>query len=49
MTAPPVRCDVVQWRFLGVSLAGWNGVLSAAMIALSLASLRRKRGSRRFG
>lgn len=49
MTAPPVRCDVVQWRFLGVSLAGWNVVLSMAMIALALASLRRRRGGRRFG
>ncbi|WP_340108440.1 disulfide bond formation protein B [Pikeienuella sp. HZG-20] len=29
--APLVRCDEVAWSFLGVSMAGWNGVLSAAL------------------
>lgn len=28
MSAPIIRCDVVQWRFLGVSMAGWNAILS---------------------
>ena len=49
LETPPIRCDVVQWRFIGVSLAGWNAVLSAAMIALCGASLRRRRGTRKFG
>lgn len=36
--APLVRCDEVAWSFLGVSMAGWNGILStlfgfAALIA----------------
>jgi disulfide bond formation protein DsbB len=26
--APLVRCDEVQFRFLGISLAGWNAILS---------------------
>jgi len=26
--APLVRCDEVQFRFLGVSMAGWNAILS---------------------
>ena len=43
--APLVRCDEVQFRFLGVSMAGWNAILSlsgaAAILILSL------RGSRR--
>jgi disulfide bond formation protein DsbB len=26
--APLVRCDQVQWSFLGISMAGWNAVLS---------------------
>jgi disulfide bond formation protein DsbB len=26
--APLVRCDQVQFRFLGVSMAGWNAILS---------------------
>jgi len=43
--APLVRCDQVQWSFLGVSMAGWNAILSlggAALIALLTV-----RGSRR--
>lgn len=26
--APLVRCDQVQWSLLGVSMAGWNAILS---------------------
>ena len=26
--APIVRCDEVQFRFLGISMAGWNAILS---------------------
>jgi disulfide bond formation protein DsbB len=26
--APLVRCDEVQFRFLGISMAGWNAILS---------------------
>ena len=36
MDAPLVRCDQVQFSFLGISMAGWNAVLSlggAAVIA----------------
>jgi len=40
--APLVRCDEVQFRFLGISLAGWNAILSlggaAAIVALALRS-----------
>ena len=28
MKAPMIRCDVAQWTLAGVSLAGWNAVLS---------------------
>ena len=34
--APLVRCDQVQFEFLGISMAGWNAILSlggAALIA----------------
>ena len=30
MNAPLVRCDVAPWSLLGISLAGWNFVLSGA-------------------
>jgi disulfide bond formation protein DsbB len=28
MATPLVRCDQVQWAFLGISMAGWNAILS---------------------
>lgn len=34
---PLIRCDQVQWSFLGISMAGWNATLSlggAALIVL---------------
>ena len=34
--APLVRCDEVQFRFLGLSLAGWNAILSLGGAALIL-------------
>ena len=30
-----VPCDVVQWRFLGISLAGYNALISLLMAALA--------------
>lgn len=30
MSAPLVRCDEVAFRFLGVSMAGWNAIVSLA-------------------
>jgi disulfide bond formation protein DsbB len=34
--APMVRCDEVQFRFLGISMAGWNAILSLGGAALIL-------------
>ncbi len=31
-----VRCDEVQWRFLGLSLAGYNVLISLAMAAIAV-------------
>ena len=44
MAAPLVRCDEVQFSFLGISMAGWNAILSigSALVILWL-SLRRPR------
>ena len=30
------RCDEASWRFLGISLAGYNAVISAALAAVAL-------------
>ena len=43
--APLVRCDEVQFRFLGITLAGWNAILSLGGAALILLmTLRGRRG-----
>ena len=34
-TVKVVRCDEVQWRFLGVSLAGYNGLVALLMAAIA--------------
>ena len=34
--APLIRCDQVQWSFLGFSLAGWNAIISLGGAALIL-------------
>ena len=42
--APLVRCDEVQFRFLGISMAGWNAILSLGGASLILIlSLRARR------
>jgi disulfide bond formation protein DsbB len=41
-----IRCDEVQWRFLGLSLAGYNVLISLAMAALAIWGIARsKRGT----
>lgn len=44
MATPLVRCDEVQWSFLGLSLAGWNALISigATMVILWLSLKRPK-------
>ena len=34
MHAPLIRCDVAQWRLAGISLAGWNALVSLVGAAL---------------
>ena len=41
MNAPTVRCDEVQWALFGVSLAGWNFLISTlAGLAVLMLSAR---------
>jgi len=35
-TVKVIRCDEVQWRFLGLSLAGYNVLISLAMAMMAL-------------
>jgi disulfide bond formation protein DsbB len=41
LNIPLVRCDQVQWDFLGVSMAGWNAIISLAGAAAIVALARR--------
>jgi disulfide bond formation protein DsbB len=36
LATPVVLCDEVVWSFLGISMAGWNAVLSLVLAALWL-------------
>ena len=44
MKVPLIRCDQVQWSFLGISMAGWNAIISlsgaVAVVWLTLTSRR---------
>jgi disulfide bond formation protein DsbB len=43
MKVPLVRCDQVQWSLLGISMAGWNAILSLGSAAVILTLLARSR------
>jgi disulfide bond formation protein DsbB len=42
MNAPVVRCDAPQWTFAGISLAGFNAVISLAGAAAIFTLLARR-------
>jgi disulfide bond formation protein DsbB len=44
MKTPLVRCDEVQWSFLGISMAGWNAIVSTGFaLLIAWLSIRRPR------
>ena len=43
LSAPLVRCDQVQFSFLGISMAGWNAILSLGSAGVIFYLLGRKR------
>ena len=42
MNAPVIRCDVAPWDLFGISLAGWNFLISVPLALLGLVRLRGK-------
>ena len=42
MTAPLVRCDEIPWQLLGISMAGWNMVISFSLAGLWYMALQQK-------
>jgi len=44
MAAPLVRCDEIQWSWLGISMAGWNAIVSlGSALAILILTLRGRR------
>jgi disulfide bond formation protein DsbB len=41
MAAPLVRCDEIPWELFGLSMAGWNVLVSFGLMGLWLLALRR--------
>lgn len=42
MSAPLVRCDDIPWQLVGISMAGWNAIISLVLCALWLMALKRR-------
>ena len=40
MAAPLIRCDDIPWEMLGLSMAGWNMVVSLGLAALWVMAVR---------
>lgn len=38
--AAPVRCDEIAWSLLGISMAGWNALISLGLAGIWLAAFR---------
>lgn len=43
MSAPLVRCDDIAWQMMGISMAGWNAILSLILAGLWVAAARSAR------
>ena len=41
LVTPLARCDEVPWSLFGLSMAGWNALISIDIVAAALISLRR--------
>lgn len=39
--AAPVRCDAIAWQLLGVSMAGWNVILSLGLAVIWATAARK--------
>lgn len=41
MAAPLVRCDEIPWELFGISMAGWNALVSLGLALLWIQAFRR--------
>lgn len=44
MAAPVIRCDVVQWKLMGISMAGYDFLISGAAALAVFALMARNKG-----
>lgn len=42
--APVVRCDAIAWQLMGISMAGWNVIISALLVLVWIAAFRATKG-----
>lgn len=45
LALPVVRCDEIAWQFIGVSMAGWNSLLSVGIAGLAILAVRQLRAT----
>ena len=43
MSAPMVRCDEIPWQMFGLSMAGWNMVVSICLAVLWTIAIKQRR------
>jgi len=41
LAAPLVRCDEIAWQLAGISMAGWNAIISLVLAGIWVAAIRR--------
>ena len=41
LAAPLIRCDDIAWQLAGISMAGWNAIISLGLCLLWLMALKR--------
>lgn len=41
LAAPLVRCDDIAWQLGGISMAGWNAIISFALVGFWLLAVKR--------
>ncbi len=42
LAAPIARCDEIAWDFIGVSMAGWNGIISLFLAVIWIVAFVRR-------
>jgi disulfide bond formation protein DsbB len=41
LAAPLVRCDDIAWQMAGISMAGWNAIVSLVLMAIWVQATRK--------